>query len=146
MKHTKSHLQVIDKKLSDYTIHWLVLIFKLIPAIIAFICNLAVRYIVCPFVTNSIDIDALSASKEVCLVCIQPHFYEIYTDYSWNIQILVLRIQVFYQIVSILLDRASKITLRSGYIAIGTHNSVIDFIYYSYLINPVFVKVLIYKK
>lgn len=43
-------LELLDKKLSDYTIHWVVIAVKLIPAVIAFLCNLAVRKLICPFV------------------------------------------------------------------------------------------------
>jgi len=38
------------KKLSDYTIHWFVIVFKLIPALIALLCNIIVRKLMCPFV------------------------------------------------------------------------------------------------
>jgi hypothetical protein len=36
-----------------------------------------------------------------------------------------------------------KITLKSGYIGMGTHKNIIDFLYYSYLFNPVFVKLIL---
>lgn len=36
--------------------------------------------------------------------------------------------------------------MKSGFIGIGNHNSIIDYIYYSYIANPLFVKVLIFKK
>ena len=47
-------LEIVDKKISNYTIHWLVIIFKLIPALIAFIWNIAVRKLVCPLVPATI--------------------------------------------------------------------------------------------
>jgi hypothetical protein len=40
----------------------------------------------------------------------------------------------------------TKITLKSGFIGIGTHKSILDYLYYSYLLNPVFVRLIIYKK
>lgn len=45
-----------------------------------------------------------------------------------------------------MIARPSKITLRSGFIAIGTHKSIVDYMYYSYLLNPVFVRIIVYKK
>lgn len=39
-----------------------------------------------------------------------------------------------------------KVTLKSGFIGIGTHKSIIDFLYYSYILNPVFVRLVIYKR
>lgn len=42
------HLEVIDKKLSDYNIHWLVIVFKFIPVLIAFLWNVTVRKLICP--------------------------------------------------------------------------------------------------
>ena len=44
------HLEVIDKKLSDYNIHWLVIVFKFIPVLIAFLWNVTVRKLICPIV------------------------------------------------------------------------------------------------
>ena len=45
-----------------------------------------------------------------------------------------------------LLDSSIKITLKSGWAGIGTHSSIVDYLYYSYLFNPVFVRVIIYRK
>lgn len=43
-------------------------------------------------------------------------------------------------------NASPKITLRSGFIAVGSHRSIIDYLYYSYLLNPVFVRLIIYRK
>lgn len=40
----------------------------------------------------------------------------------------------------------TKITLKSGFIGVATHKSIIDFIYYSYILNPVFVRLVLYRK
>jgi hypothetical protein len=38
---------------------------------------------------------------------------------------------------------SQKITLKSGFIGIATHKNIIDFLYYSYIFNPVFVRIII---
>jgi hypothetical protein len=63
-KDTKVRL-LIDKKLSDYTVHWVVIAFKLIPALIAFLWNVAVRKIICPLVLFCRCLDHVSLHKEV---------------------------------------------------------------------------------
>ena len=50
MSRNSKQLEVVDKNISDYTIHWFVIGFKLIPALIAFLWNVAVRKILCPLV------------------------------------------------------------------------------------------------
>jgi hypothetical protein len=47
----ETKLTAIDKKLSDYNVHWLVIALKFIPALIAFLWNVAVRKLLCPFVS-----------------------------------------------------------------------------------------------
>lgn len=38
-----------------------------------------------------------------------------------------------------------KFTLRSGYIGVANHHNIIDFLFYTYLISPTYVKILIVK-
>lgn len=52
MSSSSNKVELVDKKLTDYTIHWVVIAIKLIPALIAFLCNLAVRKLICPFVLH----------------------------------------------------------------------------------------------
>ena len=36
-----------------------------------------------------------------------------------------------------------KFTLRSGYIGIANHSNIVDFLFYAYLLSPLFVRVVI---
>lgn len=92
------------------------------------------------------NLDCFLACQTIHRMHSQPHFHEVYTSHLGIFQVRLRRLQVFQQIVPLLLIRSTKITLRSGFIGIGSHNSIIDYIYYSYIANPVFVKILIFKK
>jgi hypothetical protein len=43
-------LKLVDKKLSDYNIHWVIIGIKFILIAIGLICNLVVRKCLCPLV------------------------------------------------------------------------------------------------
>ncbi len=40
-------------------------------------------------------------------------------------------------------DSEVKITLKSGFIGLGTHRNIMDFLYYSALFNPLFVRLIL---
>ncbi len=58
----------------------------------------------------------------------------------------MLNFHVLSQRVFIAISRSTKIYLKSGFVGAGNHKSILDFLYYSYLFNPVFVRIIVYKK
>ena len=65
---TTNRLEIIDKKLSDYNLQWVVIAFKLIPALIALAWNVAVRKIICPLVLHLVIPDNVQLCEKVCLI------------------------------------------------------------------------------
>ena len=45
-----NQLKIIDKKLGDYNIHWLIITIKLVLIFLAFACNVSIRKLICPLV------------------------------------------------------------------------------------------------
>lgn len=104
----------------------------------------SVRFSAQSFIINHIV--TLSASSQIHrmhrkshLHASHPHNGRVHTIRAWILLLLRKRVRN-------ILDSSIKITLKSGWAGIGTHSSIIDYLYYSYLFNPVFVRVIIYKK
>ena len=76
----------------------------------------------------------------------ESDMHEGHFIHAWFFQILVWYFHLFLKRVIYDWVSTTKITLKSGFIGIGTHKSIVDFLYYSYILNPVFVRLVLFKK
>lgn len=89
---------------------------------------------------------ALSTNTQIYWMHCKSHLYESHPHYDGLHPICTGVLYILWKRVNNILDSSIKITLKSGWVGIGTHSSIVDYLYYSYLFNPVFVRVIIYKK
>ena len=138
-------IKMVDRKFSEFKISWIPIILKSIVIAISLAYNLFIRKAICPLVLIWWS-DPFRTGQKIHLIHHQPDLHEGHPIHAGIFQILIWHFHLLLQRVLYLWGSTPKITLKSGFIGIGTHKSIVDFLYYSYILNPVFVRLVIFKK
>jgi hypothetical protein len=99
-----------------------------------------------PMRTLTSEIDPISTSEKIYRKLSKSSMHESNPVHARLLQILIGYLHLLQKRVMNSSISTTKITLKSGFIGIGTHKSIIDFLYYSYILNPVFVRLVIYRR